>query len=59
MKFYRKNVKQKKVKSKEKKPYTPFPPPPQPSKVRQLLCNLVANAFLLVNSSFSICYTKI
>ncbi|KAH9723988.1 KRR1 small subunit processome component [Citrus sinensis] len=28
----RKNVKQKKVKSKEKKPYTPFPPPPQPSK---------------------------
>lgn len=35
--FSRKNVKQKKVKSKEKKPYTPFPPPPQPSKVRQLL----------------------
>lgn len=32
--FFRKNVKQKKVKSKEKKPYTPFPPPQQPSKVR-------------------------
>lgn len=30
---FRKNVKQKKVKSKEKKPYTPFPPPQQPSKV--------------------------
>ncbi|PON46967.1 Ribosomal RNA assembly KRR [Parasponia andersonii] len=29
----RKNVKQKKTKSKEKKPYTPFPPPQQPSKV--------------------------
>ncbi|GFY90153.1 RNA-binding KH domain-containing protein [Actinidia rufa] len=29
----RKNVKQKKVKSKEKKPYTPFPPPQQPSKI--------------------------
>ncbi|KAK6928838.1 Krr1, KH1 domain [Dillenia turbinata] len=29
----RKNVKQKKVKSKEKKEYTPFPPPQQPSKV--------------------------
>ncbi|KAI5673444.1 hypothetical protein M9H77_13808 [Catharanthus roseus] len=27
-----KNVKQKKVKSKGKKPYTPFPPPQQPSK---------------------------
>ncbi|KAF7140413.1 hypothetical protein RHSIM_Rhsim06G0239500 [Rhododendron simsii] len=32
-KFKKKNVKQKKVKSKEKKPYTPFPPPQQPSKV--------------------------
>uniref|UniRef100_A0A2P2KP20 KRR1 small subunit processome component KRR-R motif-containing protein 1 n=1 Tax=Rhizophora mucronata TaxID=61149 RepID=A0A2P2KP20_RHIMU len=31
--FCRKNVKQKKVKSKEKKPYTPFPPPQLPSKV--------------------------
>ncbi|KAI5651285.1 hypothetical protein M9H77_37290 [Catharanthus roseus] len=31
--FKKKNVKQKKVKSKEKKPYTPFPPPQQPSKV--------------------------
>ncbi|KAG9141073.1 hypothetical protein Leryth_012644 [Lithospermum erythrorhizon] len=29
--FKKKNVKQKKVKSKEKKPYTPFPPPQQPS----------------------------
>lgn len=29
----RKNVKQKKVKAKDKKPYTPFPPPQQPSKV--------------------------
>ncbi|KAK6149507.1 hypothetical protein DH2020_017032 [Rehmannia glutinosa] len=28
-----KNVKQKKVKTKEKKPYTPFPPPQQPSKI--------------------------
>ncbi|KAA8537238.1 hypothetical protein F0562_029706 [Nyssa sinensis] len=32
-KFRKKNVKQKKVKSKEKKPYTPFPPPQQPSKI--------------------------
>ncbi|GAB4836683.1 ribosomal RNA assembly protein krr1 [Ancistrocladus abbreviatus] len=31
-KFKKKNVK-KKVKSKEKKPYTPFPPPQQPSKI--------------------------
>lgn len=30
---FRKNVKQKKVQSKEKKPYTPFPPPQPPSKV--------------------------
>ncbi|KAG9446144.1 hypothetical protein H6P81_012272 [Aristolochia fimbriata] len=32
-KFKKKNVKQKKVKTKEKKPYTPFPPPQQPSKI--------------------------
>ncbi|CAM8977868.1 unnamed protein product [Rhodiola kirilowii] len=32
-KFKKKNVQQKKIKSKEKKPYTPFPPPQQPSKV--------------------------
>ncbi|KAA8544763.1 hypothetical protein F0562_019533 [Nyssa sinensis] len=32
-KFRKKNVKQKKVKGKEKKPYTPFPPPQQPSKI--------------------------
>lgn len=32
-KFKKKNVKQNKVKSKEKKPYTPFPPPQPPSKV--------------------------
>lgn len=32
-KFKNKNVKQKKVKSKEKKPYTPFPPPQPPSKI--------------------------
>eukprot|EP00262_Sarcandra_glabra_P011597 TRINITY_DN2820_c0_g2_i6.p1 TRINITY_DN2820_c0_g2~~TRINITY_DN2820_c0_g2_i6.p1 ORF type:complete len:383 (+),score=110.92 TRINITY_DN2820_c0_g2_i6:351-1499(+) len=32
-KFKKKNVKQKKVQTKEKKPYTPFPPPQQPSKV--------------------------
>lgn len=32
-KFKKKNVQQKKVKTKEKKPYTPFPPPQQPSKV--------------------------
>lgn len=31
---FRKNVKQKKPKTKEKKPYTPFPPPQPPSKVR-------------------------
>lgn len=36
-KFKKKNVKQKKVKSKEKKDYTPFPPPQQPSKVDLLL----------------------
>ncbi|KAK8971265.1 hypothetical protein KSP40_PGU021056 [Platanthera guangdongensis] len=32
-KFKKKNVKQRKVKSKQKKPYTPFPPPQQPSKI--------------------------
>ncbi|KAJ0458628.1 putative K domain, type 1 superfamily, krr1, KH1 domain-containing protein [Helianthus annuus] len=32
-KFKKKNVKQKKVKSKEKKEYTPFPPPQPPSKI--------------------------
>lgn len=32
-KFKKKNVKQKKVQTKEKKPYTPFPPPQQPSKI--------------------------
>ncbi|KAH6777128.1 RNA-binding KH domain-containing protein [Perilla frutescens var. frutescens] len=31
--FKKKNVKQKKYKTKEKKPYTPFPPPQQPSKI--------------------------
>ncbi|KAI3450893.1 hypothetical protein Pfo_007558 [Paulownia fortunei] len=31
--FKKKNVKQKKVKTKEKKPYTPFPPQQQPSKI--------------------------
>ncbi|MQM02156.1 hypothetical protein Taro_034928, partial [Colocasia esculenta] len=31
--FKKRNVKQKKVKAKEKKPYTPFPPPQQPSKI--------------------------
>ncbi|KAG8387359.1 hypothetical protein BUALT_Bualt02G0013200 [Buddleja alternifolia] len=31
--FKKKNVKQKKVKTKEKKAYTPFPPPQQPSKI--------------------------
>lgn len=31
--FKKKNVKQKKVKTKEKKPYTPFPPPQPPSKI--------------------------
>ncbi|KAJ8616797.1 hypothetical protein MRB53_036169 [Persea americana] len=36
-KFKKKNVKQKKVKSKEKKPYTPFPPPQPPSKEDLLL----------------------
>lgn len=34
----RRNVKQKKVKQKEKKPYTPFPPPQQPSKVGWKCC---------------------
>ncbi|KAL6567638.1 ribosomal RNA assembly protein krr1 [Orobanche gracilis] len=32
-KFKKKNVKQKKVITKEKRPYTPFPPPQQPSKI--------------------------
>lgn len=32
-KFKKKNVQQKKVKAKEKKPYTPFPPPQPPSKM--------------------------
>ncbi|PIN11837.1 rRNA processing protein [Handroanthus impetiginosus] len=31
--FKKKNVKQKKVKTTERKPYTPFPPPRQPSKI--------------------------
>ncbi|CAK9174977.1 unnamed protein product [Ilex paraguariensis] len=31
--FKKKNVKRKKVRSKEKKQYTPFPPPQQPSKI--------------------------
>ncbi|XP_059288680.1 KRR1 small subunit processome component homolog [Lycium ferocissimum] len=35
--FKKKNVKQKKVKTKEKKPYTPFPPPQPPSKIDQQL----------------------
>ncbi|PHT59783.1 KRR1 small subunit processome component [Capsicum baccatum] len=35
--FKKKNVKQKKVKTNEKKPYTPFPPPQQPSKIDQQL----------------------
>ncbi|CAN4080249.1 unnamed protein product [Withania somnifera] len=35
--FKKKNVKQKKVKTKEKKPYMPFPPPQQPSKIDQQL----------------------
>lgn len=38
-KFKKKNVKQKKVKSKEKKPYTPFPPPQQPSKIDEQLAS--------------------
>ncbi|KAJ6803085.1 putative KRR1 small subunit processome component-like protein [Iris pallida] len=32
-KFKKKNVKQRKVKTKEKRPYTPFPPPQPPSKI--------------------------
>ncbi|KAK8995180.1 hypothetical protein V6N11_069625 [Hibiscus sabdariffa] len=36
-KFKKKNVQTKKVKGKEKKPYTPFPPPQQPSKIDQEL----------------------
>uniref|UniRef100_A0A2N9IPT3 KRR1 small subunit processome component second KH domain-containing protein n=1 Tax=Fagus sylvatica TaxID=28930 RepID=A0A2N9IPT3_FAGSY len=36
-KFKKKNVQQKKVKAKEKKPYTPFPPPQQPSKIDEQL----------------------
>ncbi|XP_022756208.1 KRR1 small subunit processome component-like isoform X2 [Durio zibethinus] len=36
-KFKKKNVQTKKIKSKEKKPYTPFPPPQQPSKIDQEL----------------------
>ncbi|KAG2704565.1 hypothetical protein I3760_05G009000 [Carya illinoinensis] len=38
-KFKKKNVKQKKVKTKEKKPYTPFPPPQQPSKIDEQLAS--------------------
>ncbi|ERN07793.1 hypothetical protein AMTR_s00012p00142410 [Amborella trichopoda] len=41
-KFKKKNVKQKKVKVKEKKPYTPFPPPQQPSKVSQNVIPLIS-----------------
>ncbi|KAL3643156.1 ribosomal RNA assembly protein krr1 [Castilleja foliolosa] len=37
--FKKKNVKQKKVKTKEKKSYTPFPPPQQPSKVDEQLAS--------------------
>ncbi|XVF19343.1 hypothetical protein REPUB_Repub11eG0102400 [Reevesia pubescens] len=36
-KFKKKSVQTKKVKSKEKKPYTPFPPPQLPSKIDQEL----------------------
>ncbi|THF99848.1 hypothetical protein TEA_017722 [Camellia sinensis var. sinensis] len=43
--FKKKNVKQKKVKSKEKKPYTPFPPPQQPSKVSFIREQLLNNVF--------------
>ncbi|KAL3828878.1 hypothetical protein ACJIZ3_017680 [Penstemon smallii] len=39
----RKNVKQKKVKTKEKTPYTPFPPPQQPSKIDLQLENKQRN----------------
>ncbi|KAB1208496.1 hypothetical protein CJ030_MR7G028517 [Morella rubra] len=38
-KFKKKNVKQKKVKTKEKKQYTPFPPPQQPSKIDEQLAS--------------------
>ncbi|XP_075633892.1 uncharacterized protein LOC142606425 [Castanea sativa] len=38
-KFKKKNVKQKKVKTKEKKTYTPFPPPQQPSKIDEQLAS--------------------
>ncbi|GAV63080.1 hypothetical protein CFOL_v3_06602 [Cephalotus follicularis] len=36
-KFKKKNVKQRKSKSKDKKPYTPFPPPQQPSQIDKQL----------------------
>ncbi|KAF3946285.1 hypothetical protein CMV_027432 [Castanea mollissima] len=38
-KFKKKNVKQKKVKTKEKKTFTPFPPPRQPSKIDEQLAS--------------------
>lgn len=38
-KFKNKNVQRKKIKIKEKKPYTPFPPPQQESKVDQQLAS--------------------
>lgn len=38
-KFKKKNVQQRKVKTKEKKEYTPFPPPQQPSKIDEQLAS--------------------
>lgn len=56
--LFRKNVKQKKVKAKEKKPYTPFPPPQQPSKVNEdFTCTysvFSAPIFMLHQSVFDI-----
>lgn len=46
-KFKSKNVQTKKVKIKEKKPYTPFPPPQTESKVRSYYPASLENTTLL------------